>query len=61
MAIYKPVQLHWLLTLCGGYDAARVIHLFGLAFIAMFVAMHIVLVLAHPRELLAMITGGTRG
>jgi len=30
-------------------------------FIAMFVATHIVLVLLHPRELLAMITGGRRG
>jgi thiosulfate reductase cytochrome b subunit len=61
LAIYKPVQLHWLLVLFGGYDAARVIHLLGLVFIALFVATHIVLVLLHPRELLAMITGGARG
>jgi thiosulfate reductase cytochrome b subunit len=61
LAIYKPVQLHWLLNLFGGYDAARVIHLLGLVFIAMFVATHIVLVLLHPRELLAMFTGGERG
>jgi thiosulfate reductase cytochrome b subunit len=61
LAIYKPVQLHWLLRLFGGYDAARVIHLLGLVFVAMFVAVHIVLVLQHPRELLAMITGGQRG
>jgi thiosulfate reductase cytochrome b subunit len=61
LAIYKPVQLHWLLRLFGGYDAARVIHLLGLVFIVMFVATHIVLVLLHPRELLAMVTGGKRG
>ena len=61
LAIYKPVQLHWLLTLFGGYDVARVIHLLGLVFIAMFVATHIVLVLLHPRELLAMVTGGEHG
>jgi thiosulfate reductase cytochrome b subunit len=61
LAIYKPVQLHWLLRLFGGYDVARVVHLFGLVFIAMFVATHIVLVLLHPRELLAMVTGGKRG
>jgi thiosulfate reductase cytochrome b subunit len=61
LAIYKPVQLGWLVTLFGGYDVARVIHLLGLVFIAMFVATHIVLVLLHPRELLAMITGGKRG
>jgi thiosulfate reductase cytochrome b subunit len=49
------------LTLFGGYDVARVIHLLGLVFIAMFVATHVVLVLLHPRDLLAMITGGERG
>jgi hypothetical protein len=27
----------------------------------MFVATHVVLVLLHPRELLAMVTGGKRG
>jgi len=61
LAIYKPVQLHWLLSLFGGYDAARVIHLLGLVLIAIFVVNHVVLVLLHPRELLAMITGGERG
>jgi thiosulfate reductase cytochrome b subunit len=61
LAIYKPVQLHWLLSLFGGYDAARVIHLLGLVLITLFVANHIVLVLLHPRELLAMVTGGERG
>lgn len=61
LAIYKPVQLHWLLALFGGYDSARVIHLLGLAFIALFVLTHVALVLLHPRELLAMITGGARG
>jgi thiosulfate reductase cytochrome b subunit len=40
LAIYKPVQLHWLLRLFGGYDAARVIHLLGPVFIAMFVEPH---------------------
>jgi thiosulfate reductase cytochrome b subunit len=34
LAIYKPVQLHWLLVLFGGYDSARVVHLMGLIFIA---------------------------
>jgi thiosulfate reductase cytochrome b subunit len=61
LAVYKPVQLHWLLRLFGGYDSARVVHLLGLAFVAMFAAAHIVLVLLHPRELLAIITGGQRG
>jgi len=61
LALYKPVQLHWLLAPFGGYDAARVVHLLGLVLIAMFVGTHIVLVSLHPRELFAMITGGKRG
>jgi len=26
LAIYKPAQLSWLAALCGGYEAARLIH-----------------------------------
>jgi len=61
LALCKPVQLHCLLALFGGYDPARVVHLLGLVLIAMFVTAHIALVSLHPRELLAMITGGKRG
>jgi thiosulfate reductase cytochrome b subunit len=60
LAIYKPVQLHWLATLFGGYDGARVVHLGVLCLLAMFVVMHLVLVALHPRELIRMITGGNR-
>jgi thiosulfate reductase cytochrome b subunit len=58
LAIYKPVQLHLLTLLFGGYDGARVVHLAGLCLLAMFVAIHVVLVSMHPRELLQMIDGG---
>jgi thiosulfate reductase cytochrome b subunit len=61
LAIYKPVQLWWLATLFGGYDGARVVHLGILALITLFVMMHLVLVLLHPRTILEMITGGQRG
>lgn len=61
LAIYKPVQFHALTMLFGGYDGARVVHLAGLCLIAMFVAIHLVLVSIHPREILHMITGGKRG
>ncbi len=60
LAIYKPVQLHWLAALFGGYDGARVVHLAGLVMLAMFVVTHLVLVAAHPREIVRMITGGPR-
>ena len=58
LALYKPVQLHWLALLFDGYDGARVVHLAGLCLLALFVASHLVLVASHPRELLNMITGG---
>jgi len=61
LAIYKPVQLHWLAMLFGGYDGARVVHFGGLCILAMFVASHLVLVAAHPHEIVKMITGGARG
>jgi thiosulfate reductase cytochrome b subunit len=58
LALYKPVQLHWLALLFGGYDRARVVHLAGLCLFVLFVASHLVLVALHPRDLLNMITGG---
>jgi thiosulfate reductase cytochrome b subunit len=58
LAIYKPVQLHWLSALFGGYDGARVVHFGCLLLLALFTLNHIVLVALHPRTLVAMITGG---
>ena len=60
LAIYKPVQLHFLTLLFGGYDGARVVHLAGLLLLAMFLVTHLVLVSMHPREIVNMITGGRR-
>lgn len=60
LAIYKPVQLHWLTALFGGYDSARAVHLLGLALLASFAAIHLVLVALHPRAILDMLTGGKR-
>jgi thiosulfate reductase cytochrome b subunit len=61
LAIYKPVQFHFLTLLFGGYDGARVVHLAGLCLLGIFVVIHLVLVLSHPQALLAMVTGGKRG
>jgi thiosulfate reductase cytochrome b subunit len=57
LALYKPVQLHWLAALFGGYDSARAVHLLGLVFLAAFVVGHVV-VAVHWRTLASMITGG---
>jgi thiosulfate reductase cytochrome b subunit len=61
LAIYKPVQLHWLTAIFGSYDAARTIHLGCLVLLALFTITHVVLVALHPRTMIAMVTGGNRG
>jgi len=61
IAIYKPVQLSWLAFIFGGYDGARAVHLACLVLLTMFAIVHLILVFAHPRTILTMITGGERG
>jgi thiosulfate reductase cytochrome b subunit len=61
LAIWKPVQLRLLGWLFGGYDGARAAHFIGLIALAAFVVAHVIMVAAHPRSFLAMITGGRRG
>jgi thiosulfate reductase cytochrome b subunit len=61
LAIYKPVQLHWITALFGGYDFARAVHLGCLGLLALFTATHLVLVALHPRTIVTMVTGGHRG
>ena len=36
LSIWKPVQLHWLVSLFGGYDWARYVHFFCMSAIALF-------------------------
>ncbi len=58
LALYKPVQLPRLTAILGGYDAARAIHLLGLAALALFLVLHVVQALLHPRTLVDMTVGG---
>jgi thiosulfate reductase cytochrome b subunit len=60
LAIWKPVQLRFIAFLFGGYDGARVVHLAGLAALALLTVGHVLMVLLHPRSLVEMITGGKR-
>jgi len=57
LAIWKPAQLHGLTSLFGGYEFARVVHFFGMAFIVGFVAIHVALALLVPETLVAMLLG----
>jgi thiosulfate reductase cytochrome b subunit len=57
LSIWKPVQLHWLVTLFGDYPTARYIHFFCMAAICAFLIVHIALALLVPKSLRAMIIG----
>jgi thiosulfate reductase cytochrome b subunit len=57
-AIHKPMQLHWLAALFGGFDAARVWHFWLMWVYVLFVVPHVILVFADPWDTLrSMIIG----
>jgi len=61
-AIFKPVQLHWLTALLGGFQAARYWHFWAVWFFVAFTVVHVIMVLAaDPASLRAMLTGTYRG
>ena len=61
-AIYKPVQLHWLTSLFGGYELAPYWHFWTVWLFVGFTLLHVALVLlVDPASLRAMITGWYRG
>jgi len=57
LSIWKPVQLHWLVTLFGDYPTARYVHFFCMAAIVTFLVVHIALAVLVPKSLRAMIIG----
>jgi thiosulfate reductase cytochrome b subunit len=57
LAIWKPVQLGWITDLFGGFPIARNIHLAAMIGIALFLAIHLTLVVIFPRTLVAMFAG----
>jgi thiosulfate reductase cytochrome b subunit len=60
IAIWKPVQFSWLITLLGGFQSARVLHFLGMSAIVGFLVVHVALALLVPSTLKAMVTGGPR-
>src|ERR1700676_4820993 len=60
-AIHKPMQLHWLAALFGGFDAARVWHFWLMWLFIFFLVPHVILVLADGWDTLrSMIVGWSR-
>src|SRR5467141_662208 len=60
LAIWKPVQLHWLAALMGGYEGARLVHFFAMALMMFIALVHIVMVILVPRTFPTIITGRAR-
>jgi thiosulfate reductase cytochrome b subunit len=57
-AIHKPMQLHWLAALFGGFDAARVWHFWLMWLFFFFIVPHLILVFADGWDTLrSMIVG----
>ncbi len=60
LAIWKPIQFSGLVSLLGGFQAARVLHFAGMAVIVGFLIVHVALALLVPKTLWAMVAGGPR-
>ncbi len=60
LAMWKPIQLHRLTALLGGYDLARVLHFLAMLGLFAFLIGHVVMVAIHWRKFPEMITGGDR-
>jgi len=57
LSIWKPVQLHWLVTLFGDYAIARYVHFVCMSLICLFLIVHVALSVLVPKSLRAMIIG----
>jgi thiosulfate reductase cytochrome b subunit len=60
LAIWKPVQLHWLALLFGDYEGARYVHFFAMSAVALIVLVHVMMVILVPRTLATMFSGRIR-
>ena len=60
LAIWKPIQFSPLLSILGGFQAARIEHFIGMSVIVGFLLVHVALALLVPSTLRAMLTGGPR-
>ena len=57
-AIYKPVQIQWLTSLCGGYEAARAEHFILTVGYVLFFVIHIIqVIIAGWNNFRAMVAG----
>lgn len=60
LAVWKPVQLSWLVDLFGDFQGVRLAHFLGMAVIVGFLIVHVTLAILVPRTIWAMLGGGPR-
>jgi thiosulfate reductase cytochrome b subunit len=60
LAIWKPVQLHWLALAFGDYEGARYVHFFAMSAVALIALVHVAMVILVPRTFPTMFTGRAR-
>jgi thiosulfate reductase cytochrome b subunit len=60
LAIWKPVQLSLISNVMGGFDTARKVHFFAMAFLVAFFVIHIIMVALVPRSLASMLSSSRR-
>lgn len=58
LAIWKPVQFSFLVSLFYDFQGARLAHFIGMTAICLFLIVHVTLALLVPRTIVAMVTGG---
>jgi thiosulfate reductase cytochrome b subunit len=57
LAIWKPVQLSWLIAIMGGFQGGRIIHFIAMSGLVLFLVVHVAMALLVPRTIRAMISG----
>jgi thiosulfate reductase cytochrome b subunit len=60
LAIWKPVQFQTLTWMFYGFQGARLAHFIGMAAIALFLLVHVVLAILVPKTIVAMTRGSIR-
>lgn len=60
LAIWKPVQFSFLVSLFYDFQGARLAHFIGMTAICLFLIVHVALAMLVPRTILGMLTGGPR-
>ena len=61
LAVWKSVQFPLLRELMGGYDNARIVHFFAMAYLVFFTSVHLLMVALVPQTLKAMTGIGIKG